>query len=126
MTLLGYPVIKYTPELTYQARRNVSLQFLRNTNHIYLWFSLNNRCFCESICYFGDFYLKLVPDFCILYKNYKTLYSSNSTFFSADFHNVYLIFLAYFDRFWSRRTSVEASTTTATITPASAATRLWT
>src|SRR5438128_11797031 len=82
-------------------------------------------CFCEPICYFGDFDLKLVSNFSIFDKNYKTLYSSNSISFSTDFYNVYFILLTYFDWFWTGRTSVEASTTT-TITPASTVTHLYT
>ena len=82
---------------------------------------LFNRCCCSKpISYLFNLNLNILFNFSILNKYYKSLHPSNTISLSANFCNIYFIFLAYLNWFWSRRTSVETSISTSTVTPTSA------
>ena len=96
---------------------------IMHTSHLWRDFYSDYNCCCgECICYLVNLNLNFVFWFSVLNKNDKSLYPCNTITLSTDFCNIYFVFLTYFDRFWSRRTSVEASATTTTITPPSTAT----
>src|SRR5215211_602647 len=95
------------------------------TQDIHLFYGLDyNCCFSESISYLSYLHVDIVSNFSIFHKYYKSLDSCNTISLSTDFRNVYFIFLTYFDWFWTRRASIEASTSTAPVTPASTMTIL--
>ena len=84
---------------------------------------LRYHCCCSKpISYLLDLSPNLLSSFSIFNKYDESLHPRNPVSLSANFGNVYFVFLPYFDRFWSRGTSVEAPTRPATITSTSTAT----
>jgi hypothetical protein len=94
-----------------------------HTSHLWRDSSSDYNCYCgECIGHFVNLNLNFAFWFSVLNKNDNCLYPCNTIPLSTDFCNIYLVFFTYFDRFWSRRASVEAPATTTTITSPSTAT----